>query len=368
MLPTHRCLLALLLLSAPLPAAAADFVTKVVDGLGRPVANVVVDVYWSGPENDFREVSLLHLVSNDHGIVKGTYDETTVPPDQTIMVELSKEGYSGYSSTDLMPEYVLRRELGPADVQRIAALAEKAQIDELRELLAADFEDSGEWIDGLVFVQEHRFRTALRALVTDAKVGTAAAQLLAFIGVPEDVRLVVEHAPPPEPDSFEDRWVYGVVSSLLEPTTEKEWAFLRSAALNENDDPWLVFGAITTLKLIASPKSLQILKEAGKIDRDVAEAAEQAIQYIESGPPSLSDEDLVAAGKKAAQAIRFGDWKGNKPPRFNETGDKALVECEFVAGRDLLVHTATFHKVEGRWKLRGVRETMQALLAKKTEG
>ena len=43
-------------------------------------------------------------------------------------------------------------------------------------------------------------------------------------------------------------------------------------------------------------------------------------------------------------------------PRFN----KALIPCEFIAGRDLLIHTATFHKVDGRWKLRGVRETMQA--------
>jgi hypothetical protein len=349
-----------------MPASAADFAARIVDGLGRPVAQANVNVYWlqSGSKDQVRQVNLLELVSDQNGRMKGTYDATSVPSDETLFVEVSKEGYSGYSSTDLMPEYVLRRELGPGDVRRIAALEEKARAGELRELLAADVEDSEEWIDGLVFAQEHRFRTALRALVADAKVGTAAAQLLAFIGVPEDVRLVVEQAPPPEPDSFENRWAYGVVSALLEPTTEKEWAFLRSSALNEYDDPWLVFGAINTLKLIASPKSLQILKEVGKADRDVAEAAEQAIQYIESGPPSLSDEDLVAAGKKVAQAIRIGDWKGNKPPRFNEAGDKALVDCEFVAGRDLLVHTATFHKVEGRWKLRGVRETMQTLLAR----
>ena len=32
-------------------------------------------------------------------------------------------------------------------------------------------------------------------------------------------------------------------------------------------------------------------------------------------------------------------------------------------GYDLLIHTATFHRVEGVWKLRGVRETLQAYLA-----
>jgi hypothetical protein len=81
----------------------------------------------------------------------------------------------------------------------------------------------------------------------------------------------------------------------------------------------------------------------------------------------LSDEDIVVAGKKVAQAIKIGTWQGNKPPQFNEKKDKALVACEIIAGRDLLVHTATFHKVDGKWRLRGVRETMQARLARESE-
>jgi len=356
-------LLVLPLLS--IPVSAADFTARVADGLGHPVGHATVNVYWlkTVTEDDVREVSLLELVSDENGMVKGTYDETTVPSGETIWTEVSKEGYGGYSSNNLLPEYVLNREAGPADARRIAMLDEKAQIPELRELLAADFEDSGDGLETLVFAQEHRFRPALRALVTDAKIGMVAGQLLAFIGAPEDVRLVLEHAPPPAPaDSFENRWAYGVASALLEPSTEKEWAFLRSSALDEYDDAWVEAGAIQALKLIASPKSLQILKEVRAARRESAEQVEDAIQYIESAPPSLADEDLAAAGKKVAQAIRIGDWKGNKEPRFNEAGDKALVDCEFIAGRDLLVYTATFHKVEGRWKLRGVRETMQAYL------
>jgi hypothetical protein len=159
-----------------MPASGADLVAKIVDGLGRPVANAVVDIHWlkAISDDDVREVSLLKLVSDGNGIVKGAYDETSMPSDETIWVEISKEGYSGYSTTGLKPEYVLARELGPADVHRIAALEEKAQVNELRELLAADFEDSGEGLYELVFVQENRFRPALRALITDAKVGTAA--------------------------------------------------------------------------------------------------------------------------------------------------------------------------------------------------
>ncbi len=360
----------LLLLAFAVPASAAEFSAKVVDRLGRPVAGAVVELYWlkSVSDDDVREISVLKLVSDRNGVIKGTYDDNALPAGEEIWAEVSKDGYSGYSTTALLPEYVLERKFGPADLSRIAALDGKAQVDELRELLAGDFGDSGVGLFEQVFVQEHRFRPALRELAQDAKVGEVASELLAFIGVPEDVRLVVEHAPrPSRGDSFENRWAYGAVRSLLEPTTEKEWAFLRGCALNEYDDLWVDSGAIETLKLIASPKSLEILKEVEKANSDRASEVETAIRYIQSKPPSLSDEDIVAAGKRVAQAIRIGSWKENKQPQYSEKGDKALVDCEFIDGRDLLVYTATFHKVDGRWKLRGVRETMQALLAQEPE-
>lgn len=81
----------------------------------------------------------------------------------------------------------------------------------------------------------------------------------------------------------------------------------------------------------------------------------------------MSDEDIVVAGRRVAQAIKIGKWQGNKPPQYNEAKDKALVACEFISERDLLFHTATFHKVNGKWRLRGVRETMQVLLAREPE-
>jgi hypothetical protein len=349
--------------------SAANVSARVIDGLGHPVHNAVVDIHWLKvvSKSDVRRIALVKLVSDRNGIVRGTYDETTVPAGENIWVEVSKAGYSGYRTTGLQPEFVLKREFGAADVRRIAALKGEAQVAELRELLAAHFDDSGEPLHALVFVQEQRFRPALRALIKDPKVGTAAGQLLAFIGVPDDVRLVLDHAPPAKGEPFENRWAYGVACALLEPTTEKEWAFLRNCALNTYNDRWVDAGAIQTLKLIASPRSQQILREAGKTNKDRANYIGKALRYIESAPPPLSDEDLIAAGKKVAQAVRIGNWQGNKEPRFNEKGDKALVECEFIAGRDLFIYTATFHEVDGRWKLRRLRETMQVLLEQRPE-
>jgi hypothetical protein len=89
--------------------------------------------------------------------------------------------------------------------------------------------------------------------------------------------------------------------------------------------------------------------------------------FPKSNLPTLADKDLTEAGKKVAQAIKIGDWQENKKPQFNESGDKALIESGFIASIALLIYPATFHNVGDVWKLRGVRETMQALLARPPE-
>src|SRR5436190_13188059 len=189
-----------LLVDRPMAVCAGDLTAKVIDRLGRPVTDAVVDIHWlkSVSKDDVRKIDLVKLVSDRDGIVKGTYDEKSVPKGEHVWVEISKAGYRGYSTTGMRPEFVLEREFGAADVRRIASLEGEAQINQLRELLAGDFEDSGPGLHELMFVQEHKFRPGLRALVDDPKVGIAAGQLLAFIGVPDDVRLFLAHAPPPK--------------------------------------------------------------------------------------------------------------------------------------------------------------------------
>jgi hypothetical protein len=360
----------LLLLTMRLPIlCAANVSAKVIDKLGRPVANVVLDVHWlkSVSKDDVRSIPLVKLVSDKNGLAKGKYDETAIPQDEHVWVEISKPGYVTYSSSELDPEFVLKRKFDDADLARIAGLDGRAQVDEVREVLAGSFGDSGYGLDDCVFVHEQKFRPPLRALVSDPHVGISAGQLLAFIGVPDDIRHFLEHAPAPKPEPFENRWAYRIASALLEPATEKEWEFLRNCAANEYDDLWVDAGAIQTLKLIALPRCRQILEEVEARNETRADLIEGAIKYIESKPLSFSDLDLVIAGNQVAQAIKTGKWRGNKPPRFNENGDKALVECEFIEERCEFIYTATFHKIDGVWRLRGVRETMQGLLAGEPE-
>ena len=346
---------------------AAEFTAKVIDGLGRPLADAAfeLEVLHTGSDGKVDRRERLQLSSDQEGSVKGSYDEKSSSPDK-LRVFVSKEGYTRYS-TDLRTEYVLKRKFYPKDIGHVAKLRGDVQINELKEVLAGEFgrESKGESnsLEESVFFHERQFRLPLRSLVQDEKVGVHAAELLAFIGVPEDLRLVIRHAPSARRELFKDRWAYGVVCALLEPATEEEWAFLKKCAFNEFDDRWVDAGAIDALKLIATPRSREMLQEVRKKNTYREKMIAGAVEYIESRPAPLADANLVEAGKKVAQAIKIGDWEENKEPRYNEEGDMALIDCEFIAGRDQLIHTATFHKVGDVWKLRGVRETMQALLA-----
>ena len=348
---------------------AAEFSAKFVDGLGRPISEVSVSVYWlkSLPADKVDRVELLKLISGADGSVKGSYDEKSVPADEPVIKEVSKDGYKGYSTDNVQSEYVMARIFRAGDIDRIAKLSGAAQMNELKELLAGDIEHKEKSPEDLAFFYDEQLRPALRALVQDAKVGIKASTVLAFIGEPDDLRLVVQHAPKPKRELFEDRWAYEVVTAIFEPSSETEWSFLETCAANEYDDLWVDAGAINTLKLIASPKSAEILKRVLTKNPDRKVSILSALNYIESHPPVLADKDLVEAGKKVAQVIKIGKWQGNKNPRYNEKGDKALIDCEFIEGRDLLIDTATFHKVGDFWKLRGLRETMQAFLAQPVE-
>jgi hypothetical protein len=201
---------------------------------------------------------------------------------------------------------------------------------------------------------------ALRELARDPDVTVEARDVLSFIGVPEDLRLIMQLAPPPlKGYTFPDRWRYNVVTAVLNPESEDEWTFLRRCALNEFGDRWVDDGAIQTLKLIASPRSREILEEAQMRNSGRPLSIARALEYLRSNPGPLAGQDLVALAMRVADVIKIGTWQGNDKPRYNASGDKALVDFNFHSGSDRLVHTATFHKIDGVWKLRGARETSQ---------
>src|SRR6185369_9220941 len=313
------------------PLLGAEFSARIVDGLGRPVSDAIleVEIPKKRANGKIQQTESLKLSSDQNGVVKGKYDEKSIPADKSLSVYVGREGYESYS-TDLKYEYVLKRKFNSADVRRISRLTGDILLNELRELLAGQFESDNarerESLEELVFYYERKLRSALRSLVPDAKVGLQASEFLAFIGDPKDIQLIVRHAPTPKRKLFQDRWAYGVVCALLEPTSKEEWAFLRKCALNEYDDLWVDVGAIDTLKLIASPQSLEILEEVRKGNTDRARSIDQAVEYIKSKPPPLAGTNLLEAAKKVAEAIKRGDWEGNKEPRYNEEGDMAIVD------------------------------------------
>ena len=179
-----------------------------------------------------------------------------------------------------------------------SALPVDAQRLELEELLAGETDPAGPPLNELLFAEATVARPALRWLLGDTQVGPQAGELLAFIGYPEDVRLLVQYAPEPNGEPAVNRWTYAVASALLEPSSEREWSFLKRCAADNYGDRWIDVGAIRTLQLIASPRSLQILEDVRKLNPFRTNEVDQAILYINSQPGPLTGKDANSAARK----------------------------------------------------------------------
>lgn len=192
-----------------------------------------------------------------------------------------------------------------------------------------------------IFYDEVKYRPHLLGLLRDQKFGPPARGLLLLIGYPEDVRKIVGMGVAPDE-------MYDVATALLAPSTETEWAFLRRAATLEYETGWPKRGAIQTLRLLATPRSGRILKEA--------------LDDSQPTPALLRDASIVRLLSNVANAIDAGSLQEIGAPRFNRGGDKALAEFTYRSDSCRYVYLATFHRSGRSWRLRGVREVMQSLL------
>lgn len=329
--------------------SAAEFSTQIVDGLGLPISGAHATISCMRDGEDISEIT---LESARDGTVRFAYD-----PARCALsgISLGKDGYQGYFKGGMRTRYTLRRNLDPAELPRIAQLGGDRKLEGLREILATSY--SRDLADP-VFHYEGRLRPGLRILASDANVAERARELLAMIGVSEDLHLILGPPPKEDPDT-KGRWRYLVVTALVRPDSEDEWSFLSDSACGAFDDRWVDAGAIQTLKLTASPRSEMVLEEARRKNRARRRLVEDALNYIHAKPAPLEDANLSALAERAAKAVGVGGWQGNGAPRFNEGGDKALVDFIFDDGQDRLTYTATFHRVEGTWIFRGARETLQ---------
>ncbi len=354
-----------------------DVSTRIVDGLGRPLSDVVAEIKWSERRADFttgREVKLVTLRSDENGVVRGSFEHPAVPGDGSITLELSKEGYVDvlpvlpFFPNDFeqvarvgpfQPEYILKRVFRESDVTRIAALDEKERARELKELMAGVLK--GGSLARALFKLDHTFRPVLRDLVHDPAIQTEAIRLLAFLGLPEDLAWITEQMPTPKKKILDDLWASELVAAMLEPGTEREWSFLKKCASGDydpDDNSEIAGSAIQTLMLIASPRSQQILQELRPTDEELASFTSEAITYVKSKPGPLVDRNLVELSKRVVIALKSDmEWKGNTAPEFNKNRDKAMIDLNFESEQVKSTCTATFHEVSGLWKLRGVQMT-----------
>ncbi len=357
------------LLFAVLQLATAEkqeFSTRIVDGLGRPVQGVDVTVLSARMDADgtSHEVKLVELRSNNLGIARGSYDATAVPENQSLGIRLSKAGYKGYEQATLESEYVLRRLFEAADVARLTESGKEVPTQELREILAGEVE--GEDLDKTLFVHGHSVRSGLRSLVEDPKIGIIALTYLAMLGEPDDSRYILQHAPAPGSE-FAHAWESFVVTTVLEPATDEEWEFLKRCARGTEEDPWVQSNALQTLRVIASPKSRAILEElrSQAKDKGFDEFVTRAVAYIDTKPAPLSGPHLDELVKRVASAVSTSaKFQRSWPPLYSVRKDRVRVDFETAQFRDSMTYAATFHKVDGLWKLRTLHLFQQGTLIK----
>lgn len=349
-------------------AHANDFSTRVIDGLGNPVAAVSVrlEVLCELPGGKVKAVTLAKFTTDAAGKAAGTYPGgkncSKLPPE----VELRKEGFAGYTDTQFKPEYVLLRQVQSKDLQRVVSLKGESQRVALRDVILGERNDEriAKELDDLLLNKTSQIHDALLSLATDEHAKQQASEFIAVLALPEDMAHILPTPPTPvASEAFDNRWIYSMVTGLIEPTTDSEWELLKRAASGDYDDLWVDAGAIQSLRLNASARSRSILQEIAVKNPDRKKMVDRAIVYIDAGAKPIADADLIQAGKKAAQSIGFSGWQSNDAPRYSENHEVALIDARFIIGRDLLVYTATLHHVGNEWRLRAIRETMQALLA-----
>lgn len=348
-------------------AHAEDFSTRVVDALGKPVAGVSVrvEVLCDKPGDQVDVVVLGDFTTDANGAVKGSYKPAPSCKGGFVDVAFEKDGYAGYSDTQFKAEYVLRKAARGNDLARLASLHGEPQRSALRDLLVAEREQDGERaLEDFLLQHTSKIHDAFLALMNDDHAGEPARHLISILALPEDMARMLPVVPRPSAaGAFDDRWIYGAVTGLVEPTTDTEWKLLEQAAFGDYDDGWVDYGAIQSLRLNASARSRAILAQVPKHNREREKTIQRALAYIDAGAKPVSDPDIAAAGAKAAKAVGLSGWRGNGEPRYSEDHQTGLIEARFIIDRDLLVYTATFHRVGNEWRLRAMRETMQALLA-----
>jgi hypothetical protein len=219
-----------------LQLAAAEFTIRIVDGLGRPVPAVNLEVYCDSKTAELRP---LQFMSDQDGAIHGTYDEGMCKPPS---VSIEKQGYQSYF-TGFRDRYILQRVLSEPDLPRIVRLPADELQRELSEALAGDPSSDRKFADS-IFYYEAQLRPALWTLARQPELTLRVRQMLSMIAAPEDLHLIMKLDAPPTAGGFGDRWRYQVATSLVNPDREEEWSFLRRCAFNEFNDRWVDAGAI----------------------------------------------------------------------------------------------------------------------------
>ncbi len=243
------------------------------------------------------------------------------------------------------------RRIAEQELARIGRLPRAQQASALKALFQTkdlDIQDPEEFI-----AQIFEFRQLLAELLIGKGIKEKEALgLLTYLGEPVAVRQAIRNMPAPGRGEPEHDLAEDLVAHLIQPSTDKEWGLLASAAKGEFGGA-VTNNAIRSLKLNASPRALALLEAARAVNSESREYIEEATRYIRSAAPPLEGPDLGILATRVANAAKRGKLLAVRTPHVTRDGQRAIAGFDYHRGCRYS-NIAVFHRTGRGWRLQSL--------------
>lgn len=230
-----------------------------------------------------------------------------------------------------------------------------------------------------IFELDHNAVPVLITALQERKSMTRAARILAYIGGPEERKILLE-AIKNEKDREKRLELSALLAgALVQPLSKEEWAFLENCVQRskrkENRNSVVSFSAALALGTNGSQAALQLLEEGGpssaNTDDDSAKEIAIAIQWIKekslgkkaaiSGAGSDSEQIAATVLANAFYAERDSTQPSVEKTVFTKDKTRALAVVQVYHGpKNAQGYDVVLQKSEGIWKIVGIWFTWAA--------
>jgi|SRR5579864_277834 len=244
-------------------------------------------------------------------------------------------------------------------------------IEQRVQQLLADEQTEDDEAASTIFELDHRAVPVLVAALQEDKTVTRAARSLAYIGGPEERKILLAAVKSEKNSDKRLELSVLLAGALVQPASKEEWAFLENSIQRKKEgrDAVLAFSAALALGMNGSHSALQLLQKeevarpAADTSDDSAKEIATAIQWIKhkransntssSGSDSEKITKIVLANAFYAQGD--SDQPSVERTVFTKDKTRALATVQIYHGpKNAQGYDVVLQKSEGVWKIVGI--------------